>query len=633
MASRSIGRFLESTLALVLTLSAGVRTGAAEALEGKGPEPTAPRRPNIVFFLADDLGWVDTAVYGSRFHETPNIDRLAGRGMRFTNAYAANPLCSPTRASILSGQYPARLRITTPAGHIRAEVLDPVLPDRARPDQKAIAPQTRNRLPLEIRTLAEVLKDAGYATAHLGKWHLGWEPYHPGNQGFDFVLPGGSYPGPPGGYFAPFAAPILEDSPPGEQIDERLAAEAVRWIEDHKGGPFFLNFWFFDVHAPHGTTPELAAKYRAKADPESPQRNPIYGGMVETMDGCVGRVVDALDRLGLADRTIVVFTSDNGGISWQEVEGAPVTSNLPLRNGKASIHEGGTREPAIVVWPGRVEPGSRNDAIVSSIDYYPTLLEMVGLAPEAGQVVDGVSLVPTLTGTGPVSREALFCHFPHYTPASGNRPSTWVRRGDWKLIRFYADGPDQADRFELYNLAEDIGETRNLAADHPALVRELDSLIDGHLEATDALVPIPNPAYRPPAGIAGWSGNAEAELTVEGRTLLIQSTGGDPSLSADDIPSRRGPLTLEIQMRSGAEGKGQVFWTSADDRRFHGDRSVSFAIEHDDAWHTYKVALPVEAAIQSLRLDPGTAPGAIRIESLRLKDARSMTFKEWRFEG
>jgi arylsulfatase A-like enzyme len=470
----------------------------------RGDDTKAPRRPNIVLVLADDLGWRDTTPYGSTFYETPNIDRLARRGVRFTDAHAANPLCSPTRASILTGQYPCRLGITVPNGHIREEVLQPSLPARAQPNHKATTPTSRNRLPLECVTLAERLRDAGYATGHFGKWHLGWEPFDPKAQGFDVAIPGGSFPGPPGTYFSPFKAAIYTDAPAGRHIDELTSEAAAAWIKENKDRPFFLNYWLFSVHAPYdGGRPELVEKYREKAAkaPDNPQRNPVMGAMVQMMDEAVGRVLDAIDAAGVADNTIILFTGDNGGVSWQEVEGAPVTSNLPLRNGKASLYEGGTREPLLVAWPGHARGGTTSDALVSSIDFAPTLLQMAGLdpAPPAGQPLDGTSFAPVLDGSGTFARDTLFCHFPHYVPASANLPGTWARRGDWKLIRFHADGPGQADRFELYNLRDDLGETTNREADHPEIVRELNAAIDRHLKETGALVPSPNPAFNPNA--------------------------------------------------------------------------------------------------------------------------------------
>jgi arylsulfatase A-like enzyme len=452
-----------------------------------------PRKPNIVFILADDLGWRDTSAYGSAFYETPNVERLARRGMQFSQAYAAAPICSPTRASIMTGLYPARLGITVPAGHQPEEILTSTLETRGRPDHKALAARTATRLKLDYFTLAEAFRDAGYATGHFGKWHLGREPYDPLHQGFDVDVPHWWGPGPAGGYLAPWKFPNFQGRP-GEHIEDRMAQEAVKFLRANRDKPFFLNYWCFSVHAPHGAKPALIEKYRARADPKAGQRNPVYGAMVQSMDEAVGRLLDALDELRLVQDTIVVFFSDNGGIHFHDIEGAPVTSNAPLRGGKATIYEGGTREPCIVVWPGVVKPASRSDQVISSIDFYPTLLEMTGLRPRDGQKFDGLSIVPALRG-GRLSRDAIFCHHPHYTPATGHRPSTYIRQGDWKLIRFYADTDDQKDRFELYNLKDDLGETQDLAPRLPAKVRELNARIDAFLKDTGAVVPQPNPAY------------------------------------------------------------------------------------------------------------------------------------------
>jgi len=453
------------------------------------------RPPNVVLFLADDLGWRDTTVYGSTFYETPNIERLARRGMKFTNAYAASPLCSPTRASILTGQYPGRLRLTTPACHLPQVVLDPRLPATGPPTRKALTPQTRTRLPNRYLTVAEMLKTAGYRTGFFGKWHLGHAPYLPENQGFDVVVGGRHHPGPPRSYFSPWPIDTIPQPSKGEHITDRLAKEAVEFIRDNKQQPFLLCFWDYSVHAPFEAKQELIEKYRGKAAPDNPQRNPVMGAMIEPLDDAVGALLDTLDSLRLAKDTIIILFSDNGGNMYNTVEGLPPTNNRPLRNGKGSIYEGGVRVPMIVVWPGEVSSSTTSEAVVSSVDLYPTILEMVGLRPRADQVLDGLSIAGVLRRQSGVSDRPVFCHFPHYVKATGNLPSTSARLGDWKLIRFYADTARQTDRFELYNLANDIGEANNLAPRMPEKVRELNALIERHLRDTRSLVPIPNPAY------------------------------------------------------------------------------------------------------------------------------------------
>ena len=472
---------------------------------------SAEQRPNVIFILADDLGWSDTTLYGTtKFLETPNIDLLAKRGMTFTNAYAANPLCSPTRASILTGLYPARVGITAPVCHEPAVRLEAKLIEKAAPFQPALQVASASRLKTEYYTLAEALHDAGYTTGHFGKWHLGQEPYSPLEQGFDVDVPHYSGPGPAGTNIAPwrFPAELNFTGKPGEHIEDRMANEAIKFIRANKDKSFFLNYWAFSVHAPFDAKADLIKKYAAKADPNDPQRCPVYGAMVQTFDENVGQLIRVLDELKIADNTIIVFFSDNGGNMYDRVDGLrgtmydiydpvngiPPTSNAPLRGGKATIYEGGTRVPCVVVWPSKVKPGSRSNAFLSSVDWYPTLLDMTGVTPKEAVKFDGVSQKSALLGLG-APRDTVFCCFPHYTPATGGFPSVWVRRGDWKLIRFFCDGPEQTDRFELYHLKNDIGETKNLAAEHPDMVKEFDALISQHLKDINAVIPVKNPVY------------------------------------------------------------------------------------------------------------------------------------------
>ena len=458
-----------------------------------GPASSPDRSPNVVFILADDLGWRDTGLYGSKFFQTPNIDSLAERGMVFTNAYAAAAICSPTRASIMTGLHPARLGITSASGHLQREVLAKGLRPRGSRNQPALAADSVTRLRLEYVTLAEALRADGYVTGHFGKWHLGREPYDALAQGFDVDIPHTPGPGPSGGYLGPWRF-WRDMGGDGEHIEDRMAVEATKFMRENRDQPFFLNYWCFSVHAPIQAKPELVEKYRGLASPDHPQRNPIYGAMVESLDDAVGTLVATIDELGIADNTIIVFFSDNGGMVHRFNDGVPVTSNEPLRSGKSSIYEGGVREPLVVVWPGHVQPGSESDEIVQSVDFYPTLLEMTGTSPSREQAFDGISMVPALKGKT-LDREAIFTYIPNYTAATMQRPSTAVRRGDWKLIRFFADGAAQSDRYELYNLRDDVGETNDLSASDPRLVAELDGLIEAFLRDTEAVLPVANPAY------------------------------------------------------------------------------------------------------------------------------------------
>ncbi|MGD9723475.1 MAG: sulfatase [Pirellulales bacterium] len=468
--------------------------------------------PNIVFILADDLGWSDLGCYGSTFHKTPHLDALAKRGLLFRQAYAANPLCSPTRASILTGQYPARLGITAPVCHQPEVRLKPSVVAKGRGNAKSLVALSANRLDTSYVTLAETLRGKGYATGHFGKWHLGREPYSAREQGFDVDVPHWFGPGPAGSYVAPWKFPpaLNFQSPAGEHVEDRLAAEATQFIRAHRDRPFYLNYWSFSVHAPLDAKESLARHYQQSSDAAKPQRHAIYAAMIHSLDDAVGALVKALDENGLTEKTLIVFFSDNGGVNWsgskfaegvpddivQTLTDVPTTSNAPLRGGKASIYEGGTREPCLVVWPGVVRAGQSSDAMIQSIDFYPTLAEIAGASLPTGQVMDGRSFLPVLLGKATAHRDTIYGFFPHNTPASGQVPAASVRRGDWKLIRFFHDGPDQQDRHELYNLQSDAGESTDLAGQQPQRVAELSALLDKFLKDTGALVPGPNPQWR-----------------------------------------------------------------------------------------------------------------------------------------
>lgn len=460
----------------------------------------ADERPNLVFILADDLGWSDTTLYGTtRFYETPNIERLAKRGILFSNAYTAHPLCSPTRSSIMTGLEPARTGFISAAGHLPGVNLEKKMLPQGPPNLKMRLARSVTRLDTKYTTLAETIQGAGYVTGHFGKWHLGHEPYTPLEHGFDTDVPHWWGPGPAGSYVAPWRFPDKLDfdpAVPNEHIEDRMASEAMSFIEENKDRPFFLNYWAFSVHGPWDGKQELIDKYAGKADPANPQRLPVYGAMVESLDDAVGRLLDTLDRLELTEKTIIVFFSDNGGNMYSQVDGITVTSNAPLRGGKATIYDGGSRVPCAVIWPGRIRPGSTSDAFLTSTDWYPTLLEMLGIKKPEGLKFDGFNQVPALLGK-PGPRTSICCFVPSYFSRPGTIPSTYLRRGDWKLIRFHGDGEKGTDRFELYNLKKDIGETRNLAANKPQLVKELNAEMTGFLLETDALLPAANPAYDP----------------------------------------------------------------------------------------------------------------------------------------
>jgi arylsulfatase A-like enzyme len=354
----------------------------ALAASAPAADAASARPPNLIFILADDLGWADTSLNKpSAFHETPNLQRLAARGMRFTQAYSAKPLCSPTRASILTGLYPARIGLTAPVCHVPQVILEKGTVKQAGPGALVLVAQSVTRLETRYHTLAESFKAGGYATGHFGKWHLGPGPHSPLQQGFDVDFPQWPGPGPAGSYVAPwrFPAALNIASAPAEHIEDRVASEAIAFITAHQDRPFYLNYWAFSVHAPYDAKKSLVEKYRAKAaqlPPGTGQRNPVYAAMVQSLDENVGRLLDVLK---LSDHTIIVFFSDNGGVHWVAgtdesakawgMEGLPITSNAPLRGGKATTCEDGTREPCVVVWPGVARPGSVSDATIQSTDF------------------------------------------------------------------------------------------------------------------------------------------------------------------------------------------------------------------------------------------------------------------------
>ena len=454
------------------------------------------RRPNVVLIVADDLGWADISPNNpSTFYQTPNLQRLAADGLRFTQAYAAAPVCSPTRASLMTGRHPARLRTTDYFCGRRAGVLLPAEYDCA--------------LPLEEITIAERLRDAGYRTFFAGKWHLGSEGFWPEAQGFEVNRGGWTRGGPYGGdkYFSPYGNPRLKDGPAGEHLPDRLARETAGFIADHREEPFLAVLSFYSVHTPLMGPEALVEKYRERksALDHGPiwgrergrkvrlvQEHAIYAAMVEAMDAAVGVVLDAIDDAGIAEETVVVFFSDNGGLSTSE--GHP-TSNLPFRAGKGWLYEGGIREPCIVRAPGVTAAGTSCDVPVTSHDVVPTMLELCGLEAGKERPLDGRSIVPLLRDPGATTgRRALHWHYPHYGN-QGGAPSGAIRDGDWKLIEWFEDGT-----IELFDLASDPGERIDLAEQRPEVAEGLQKALQDWRKGVGAVMPTPNPDFKADPG-------------------------------------------------------------------------------------------------------------------------------------
>ena len=453
-------------------------------------------RPNIVFVLLDDMGWRDLNCYGSSFYETPNLDRLARDGMRFTDAYAASPVCSPTRASILTGKYPATVGLT--------DWIDSSETTHPCRGLLVDVPYLR-QLPLQEFNLARTLREHGYQTWHVGKWHLGGSGYYPDKQGFELNFGGCEVGLPPDGYFSPWHIPALADAERGKYLTDHLTDEVIRLIQNRdRNRPYFLNLCHFAVHTPIQAPPALVEKYRAKAQrlgldqiqalergenfPTDHKRNlhvvrrriqsdPVYGAMIENLDTNIGRLLEAVD-----ENTIVIFTSDNGGLAT--AEGSP-TCNFPLAEGKGWMYEGGVRVPLMVRWPGVVKEGSVCEQPVTSPDFYPTLLQAAKLSLLPHQHCDGMSFLPALQGQN-FERGPIFWHYPHYGNQGGT-PGSSIRDGDWKLIEFFENG-----RLELFNLRNDITEKRNMVLEQPEVARRLHAMLIAWRQSVEAKIPQPN---------------------------------------------------------------------------------------------------------------------------------------------
>lgn len=593
----------------------------------------AAGKPNVVLFLVDDMGWMDSGVYGSKYYETPNIDRFATRAMRFTNAYS-QPLCSPTRASLLTGQYSARHRITSATGHQPPQPEGHVfLKDSAAPNAPMLTPESKNYLEPAQITLAEALKQNGYRTAHIGKWHLGLTPPHwPEQHGFDVAFHCHPDPGPPGNYFSPYGVTpdgnptskskvgTITDGPAGEYIVDRQAAEAVKFIQASKGGPFFLNLWCYGVHGPWGHKEEYTKAFMMKKDPTGRQGNPIMASMLKSMDECFGRILAELDQNGLVDNTLVIFTSDNGGNThsnittegkkaanedWKKWAGnQPPTMNTPLRDGKGTLYEGGTRVPMMWSWAGKIAPGSTSEAIVGPIDVYPTVIDLLGIAKPEKQKFDGVSYAKVLKGEGQLVRAAYFNYHPH---AGANKAGgVWVRRGDFKLLRWFGN----PSTHELYNLRDDLSEAHDLAAKMPDQVKELDALIDGFLKDTGATYPRPNPAYKPVAAkspaksadpLAGWKERG-CKATITDGILTVKATG-KPSVAflGHAMAKMSGPATIKLRVRSQTGGAGKIESFPHGSADPNGMLSLPFEVKSGE-WQDVQLPHTSKALLGTLRV-------------------------------
>lgn len=603
------------------------------------------RPPNVILFLVDDMGWTDGGVFGSEYYETPNIDAFAKEGMRFTNAYA-HPLCSPSRASILTGQEESRHGILSAHGHQDPEPWGPQIYQFATPRDEHLLTKSRRYLDPNATTLAEAFLSAGYRTAHMGKWHLGLTQEHwPDKHGFEFTFHSAPDPGPPGStYFAPHGVQPngtpgakrrvgnIVDGPKGEHIDDRLGTEAIKYITEHKDEPFHLNLWMYDCHGPWEAKLDLIQKFANKESQPDGHTNPVYGAMLKTMDDNFGRVMAALNELGIADNTIVVFFSDNGGNVhsmganeqrrnlanpkhrahgytkiYNDYAGIQYpTKNLGLRDGKASLYEGGERVPLIIRWPKHIPAGSVSDAIINNIDLYPTLLELTDQAKPDNHIVDGESFATVLKEGDNGKGRTSVSYFPYH----GGGIS--VRDGDWKLIQRYSRKPDSYEGLvELFNLKDDLGESQNLAGKMPEKVAELSKLIDTHFQQTGGLPPKLNPNFRPTAVASAKSKSPTHGLvpkqcrieSIDGAIRVI-AQGKSPFLGTAQV-KLDGPITLHLQARgvAGKSGKGRVQWRTNGQAEFPASsQNIDFEIPASTAWQQITVQVPIKGRSQLVRL-------------------------------
>jgi arylsulfatase A-like enzyme len=455
---------------------------AAAALSATGEAAALPTRPlNFVYIIVDDLGWKDTGPYGNKVIDTPNLDRLATQSARFTQAYASCPVCSPSRASVLSGQYPARIGLT-----------DYIPGSAQRPTARLITPDFLQELPLSCNTIAKSLAVKGYTSGNVGKWHLGGDGYLPTDNGFAVNVAGDDR-GHPASYFGPEDFKNMRLAPE-ESLNERLGIEGANYVREHKDHPFFLYAGHYAVHGPIQARPEAIAKYRARNTGEI---NPTYCALVESMDAAVGKVLNAVDQAGIADHTVVIFTADHGGLRYERTAVSPVTTNAPLRAGKGHLFEGGVRIPLLVRWPGVTRAASVVETPVCNIDWFPTICKVVGVNPQGA--VDGVDIMPVLRGKQ-IAARPFYWHYPHYSP-QGGAPAGAVRQDNWKLIEFFEDG-----RLELYNLQEDIGERKNLILREPDRARKMHEMLQNWRESVNAQMPIKNPHYDAATADRGFKG-------------------------------------------------------------------------------------------------------------------------------
>jgi arylsulfatase A-like enzyme len=668
--------------ALGLSLAAGIAT-SPQALAAASEAPI-----NVIMILSDDLGWADVSYDGrSDFYETPHFDALAARGVSFHRAYSASPLCSPTRASIMLGQNPARIGLTAPRAHIDLST-EPTMVPRTRPNEKSIGTLSAGVFPNNLPTLARLINEAGYATGHFGKWHLGRPPFSPLQNGFDVDIPHHAGPGPAGNFVAPWNFSHIQANYPNEHIEDRMAAEAVAWIEQQvaAGKPFYMHYWQFSVHAPFDAKADLIEKYRHKANSDH-SKSPTYAAMVQSMDDSIGTLVAALERLGIADNTAIIFSSDNGGNRYNGIIETDIhgneytvepTDNAPLRGGKATQWEGGIRVPTAIYWPG-VTPrgGAVSDAIIQSTDFYPTILSLLNIPLPPDHPVDGEDFSAVLRGQDWQRARGIITYFPHNPPVPDwLPPSISIIDGDWKLIRifYYGDHPGE-HQYKLFNLNEDIGEQANLAERYPERVRTMDQMMEDYIQEANVFIPQPNPNFNPaqfnparigvqPGGLKraqtreervaritggapaqeemieldgeselkGWQvGRDTVGLSLQDGNLRVVSTGRDPWFFYEFEPPlmQGGPFSIEFEILANEADLLRVFGRTGQGRAFRPEEAHRHNLAVANEWVSIAIPLNTLPPINAIRINPPGNRGETLMRNLQVKDANGRVIHQW----
>lgn len=603
-----------------------------------------------MLFLVDDLALSDTTEGGSLFHQTPSFSRLMREGIRFVSGYSASSLCSASRAALLTGRSPHRVGITGAivCGPSCTPIDAPSLPSSAAIWQKVVTPTFRTRLPLGETTLAEVLRSRHYATGHFGKWHLGGSGYGPLEQGFD-VSVGAAPSGNPPTYFSPYGIATLKNGAPGEYLTDRLTSEAISFIDAHRDWPFFVALWHYGVHTPLEAPETLVDEFRTRRDPSDSQRNATYAAMIERVDASLGRLLDRIDALGLGENTLIIATSDNGGLLLDDAGGVArsVTSAAPYRGGKAHIYDGGTRVPFGMRWKGRIDPGSVDTTPVIGTDVFATVVEAAGIPESERPPTDGTSLMPLFAGGTLAAERPLVWHFPHYIPGpqlSGRPideqlfwalPSSAVRVGDSKLVCVYGEGRTPGThRYELYDLAADPGETIDRSALDEETVARLRAVLEDDLARSGALVPVANPRYRAPYD--GWRCSAQCTGRLGNGVLVLTSTGNDPYVFGPPmtVPT---PSRWTFRVRSVADISYRLYYGLESDPTFIAARSIEAQVPGGDAFVDVTFEVPNSGGdpIAAMRFDVGGVGAVVELDAITVVDPSmpSTTLAAWSFSG